>query len=226
MAALSKAVSTSLTALRIVRQYLSNPALIFRPVTALGFPLPTQVVVMQATSFRETLSVQASKMLLVDVSQGKSFLNDNVAPMPTVWEIEGFLFPLVPSIPDVDQIQLEALKDTVRQAMNSRQLVQFKPVSTSIVSQFSQVFQSIAGGSITGTIPVIVTSVDFTLDPVIQNKAPFRMTIQKIDTLSSFLTSGPTLAQTPDGNLTNPAASAQSNSLGNTVNAVAPAAVQ
>jgi hypothetical protein len=180
--------------------------------------LISQTVVMQATRYREVLANQASKMLLVDVSKGKSFLNDNIAPMPRVWEIEGFLFPLAPFIPITDQIQLEALKDTLRQASDSRQLIQFKPVATSIFSQFSQAFTSIASGKITGTIPVVILSIEFELDSTVQNKAPFRMTLQKIDTLSSLTAVGSAVSASPDGTLNNASASPSSNVLGNTAN--------
>lgn len=219
MANLARAViSGSLAALRIVRQYLSNPAIIYTPVTPIGVQLPSQTVVMQATRFKEMLSNQASKMLLVDVSQGKSFLNDNIAPNPRMWEVEGYLFPLVPFIPTTDQIQLEGLKDTLRQASDSRQLVQFKPVATSIASQFSQAYDAIANQKITGTISVVILSIEFDTDPTIQNKAPFRMTLMKVDRLSETTIFGALLAATPDGNLGNPAASASSNTLGNTAN--------
>jgi hypothetical protein len=221
MADITRAViSGSLAALRLVRQYLSNPALIYTPNGDLGLStaLISQTVVMQATRYREVLANQASKMLLVDVSKGKSFLNDNIAPMPRVWEIEGFLFPLAPFIPITDQIQLEALKDTLRQASDSRQLIQFKPVATSIFSQFSQVYDALVGGKITGTIPVVILSIEFEMDSTVQNKAPFRLTLQKIDTLSSATASGSVLSASPDGVLGNPAAAPSSNVLGNTAN--------
>ncbi len=178
---------------------------------------------MNATRFKEVLSNQASKMLLVDVSKGKTFLNDNIAPMPRVWEIEGFLFPLVSFTALTDQILLETVKDTLRAASDSRQLVQFKPVTTSIASQFSQAFTSLVNQSVTGTVPVVILSIEFDLDPTVQNKAPFRMTLQKIDTLSSQTAIGASMSATPDGNLTNPAAAPGSNVLGNTANSPADA---
>lgn len=222
MATLAQAViSRSLAALRLIRQYLSNPSITFIPMTSAGVALPPQTVVMQATKFREVWTNQASKMLLVDVSKGKTFLNDNIAPMPTTWEIEGFLFPYIAVTPMVDQIGLEALKDTLRQAMTSRQQVQFKPVTTSIVSQFSDAFRSIANGSVTGTVPVVITSLEFELDPTVQNKAPFRMSIQKINVLSSYTAIGEVVTASPDGVPTNPAAAPSSNSQGNTTNETA-----
>lgn len=219
MADLTRAIiSGSIAALRLVRQYLSNPAIIYRPITQTGIPLPTQTVVMQAVKFKEILANQASKMLLVDVSKGKAFLNDNIAPLPRVWEIEGFLFPLVPFIPATDQIQLEALKDTLRQASDSRQMVQFKPVTTSIASQFAQAYDATANQKITGTLAVVILNIEFDLDATIQNKAPFRMTLQKMDTLSSITAIGALMTATPDGVLGNPSAAPSSNVLGNTAN--------
>ncbi|ADX42557.1 hypothetical protein [Tetrasphaera phage TJE1] len=218
MADLATAVlSGASVALNLVRQFLSNPSITYVPVVN-GVPGPPQTVVMQVEVFDELLANQASKMLLIDVSKGKSFLNDNIAPLPRVWEIKGYLFPLIPVTPLVDQISLELLKQTIRDASDSRQVVQFKPVSTAITSQFFQAFQSLASQSVTGTIPAVMTSVKFSYDPTILNKTPFQMTLQKIDTLSAVLDAGNNLIASPNGSITNPAASAASNTLGNTAN--------
>lgn len=227
MPALERAVvSGSLAAIRIVRQFLSLPAIIYRPVTDTGFPLPSQIVFLQTTSYRELLPSQVSKMLLVDVSRGKSFINDNIAPLPRAWAIEGFLFPAVPIIPATDQIQLEGLKETLRQASRSRQQVEFRPVATSITAQFSQVFDAIANQKITGTVSVAMENLEFDTDPTIGNKAPFRMTLLEMDSLSAQIITGQTLSSaSPDGALTNPAASPLSNPQGNTANIQTPAAL-
>lgn len=223
MADLGAAVlSGSVVALNYVRQFLSYPSITYIPVTN-GIPGVPQTVLMQVTKFDELLSNQASKMLLIDVAKGKSFLNDNIAPMPRVWEMEGYLFPLIAITPLVDQISLEALKQTLRDASDSRQTVQFKPVATSILSQFSQAYQSLANGTVTGTISVVMLSVKFSLDPTVLNKAPFTMTLQKIDTLSAVLDAGNNLIASPNGTLDNAAADASSNALGNTANAIVPA---
>lgn len=222
MATLAQAIiSGSAAALRVVRQYLSNPAIIVTPTTSQGLPLPSQIVFMQVTGFQELLSNQVSKMLLVDISKGKSFLNDNIAPMPRVWKLTGYLFPAVPLIQATDQIQLEYLKETLRTASRSRQLVQFKPVVTSVTAQFSQVYDALLNQKVTGTIPVSILDITFSLDAEIQNKAPFTMTLQEMDTLSAQLNFGSGLVATPDGALNNAAAPASSNALGNTSNVVA-----
>lgn len=207
-------VNGSLTALRMVRQFLSNPIIIYQPQSKYGIPVPPQVVVMEARVHKETLSNQASKMLLVDVTQGKSYVNDNIAPMPRVWRIEGYLFPLLPLIPATDQIQFEVFKQTLRDAANSRQLVQFKPATTDVGSQFGQAFQSIVAGSITGTISVVILDLEFDTLPEVQNKAPFTMMVQEIDTLTTFSSLAASLSQSPDGSLTNPYAAPASNALG------------
>lgn len=223
MASLAQSVVNAVpTALRLVRQFLSYPSITFIPVTN-GIPGAPQTVLFQVEEFKEILQNQASKMLLIDISKGKNFLNDNIAPLPRVWTMKGYLFPLLATIPIVDQIGLEALKQTLRDASDSRQLVQFKPVTTDVLSQFSQGFQSLASGSVTGTVPVVMLDIEFETSPVIQNKAPFQMTVQKIDTLSAVLNAGNNTAASPDGNLINPAASAESNNLGNTTNIQAPA---
>jgi len=215
-------LSGSSIALNYVRQFLGYPSITYIPVTD-GIPGVPQTVLMQVTRFDELLANQASKMLLIDVAKGKSFLNDNIAPMPRVWEMEGYLFPLIAVTPLVDQISLEGLKQTLRDASDSRQLVQFKPVVTSILSQFSQAYQSLANQSVTGTVSVVMLNIKFSLDPTVLNKAPFTMTLQKIDTLSAVLDAGNNLVASPNGTLDNAAASAESNSLGNTANATVPA---
>lgn len=203
-------------ALQAVRQFLSNPSITYTdPVTGIS-----QTVTIQATAFKELLSNQASKLLLVDVARGKSFLNDNIAPMPRIWQIEGFLFPLIPTTPLVDQIALESIKETLRTASDSRQLVQFKPVATSIASQFVDAFQSLLSQSVTGTIPVVILDIEMALDPLVVNKAPIKITLQKMDTLTAVLAAGNGLVANPDGNINNPAASSSSNALGNATNAV------
>lgn len=223
MADLGAAVlSGSVVALNLIRQFLSYPSITYIPETN-GVPGVPQTVLFQVERFEEILANQASKMLLIDVAKGKSFLNDNIAPMPRVWEMEGYLFPLIAVTPLVDQISLEALKQTLRDASDSRQLVQFKPVVTSILSQFSQAYQSLANQTVTGTIPVVMLNITFSLNPTIINKAPFKMTLQKIDTLSAVLDAGNNLVASPNGTLDNAAASAESNSLGNTANATVPA---
>lgn len=222
MADLGAAVlSGSVVALNLVRQFLSYPSITYIP-TIDGIPGVPQTVLLQVTKFDELLSNQASKMLLIDIAKGKSFLNDNIDPMPRVWEMEGYLFPLIAVTPMVDQISLEALKQTLRDASDSRQTVQFKPVVTSILSQFSQAYQSLANQTVTGTVSVVMLNVKFSLDPTVLNKAPFSMTLQKIDTLSAVLDAGNNLIASPNGTLDNPAASAESNVQGNTANALVP----
>lgn len=211
-------------ALNLVRQFLSYPSITYVPVIngVLGTP---QTVLMQVEGFRELLANQVSKMLLIDISKGKSFISDNNAPLPRVWQMEGYLFPLISVLPIIDQISLEILKQTLRDASDSRQLVQFKPVVTSVLSQFSQGFQSIASGSITGTVPVMILDIEFSLSPVILNKAPFKMTVQKIDQLSAVLNAGNNVVASPDGTLNNPAARPASNTQGNTASTSIPVAV-
>lgn len=222
MASLAQAIfSGSAAALRVARQYLSNPAIIMTPKTAQGLPLPSQIVFMQVTGFQELLSNQISKMLLVDVSKGKTFLNDNFAPLPRVWKLSGYLFPAAPLIQATDQIQLEYLKETLRTASNSRQMVQFKPVVTSVASQFSQLYDAVFNQKVTGTIPVGIMDIQFSFDPEIQNKAPFTMTLQEMNELTAQLAFGDGLVATPDGTLNNSAAAASSNALGNTTNVTA-----
>lgn len=216
-------ISGSVVALGLVRQFLSNPSLTYIPVDSNGVPDIPQTVVFEVSKFDELLANQASKMLLVDIAKGKSFLNDNIAPMPRVWQLEGWLFPLISVLPLVDQIALEILKQTIRDASDSRQLVQLKPVATAITSQFTQAYQSLANQTVTGTIPVVILDCKFGYDPLIANKTPFTMTLQKIDTLSTSLSFGTALAASPDGTLDNASASAASNSLGNTTNTALPA---
>lgn len=225
MSLASAVLSGSVVALGLVRQFLSNPSITYTPVDSNGVVGIPQTVVFQVTGFREKLQNQASKMLLVDVSVGKSFLNDNIAPMPRVWEMEGFLFPLIAVTPIVDQITLEIVKETLRQASDSRQIVQFKPVTTSILSQFSQAFQSLQSQSVTGTVPVVILDIEFTLDPTIINKAPVRITVQRINTLSASYAFSTTLTALPDGQPSNPASSPVSSSFGNTPNTPASAAL-
>ncbi len=218
MSLASAVLSGSVVALGLIRQFLSNPSITYIPVDANGIPGLPQTVVFEVTAFREKLSNQASKMLLVDVSVGKSFLNDNIAPMPRVWEMEGYLFPLIAVAPLVDQIGLEIIKETLRQASDSRQIVQFKPVTTSILAQFSQAFQSLTSQSVTGTVPVAILDIDFNLDPLIVNKAPVRITVQRINTLSASYAFGTQLTALPSGSPTNPASSPGSSVLGSSPN--------
>lgn len=218
-------VAGSLTALRLVRQFLSNPIIVYQPASQNGIPSPPQIVVMEVSKHEEIISNQASKMLLVDVSKGKSFINDNIAPMPRVWQLEGFLFPFIPLIPATDQIQFEVFKQTIREAARSRQLVQFKPATTDIASQFGQAFNSIIAGSVTGTLSVVILEVRFQTRSDVQNKAPFTMTVQEMDTLNAYSSVAASLSQSPDGSLTNPASSPSSNSLGVSTFSQAPATI-
>lgn len=218
MASLAQAVIDGTSAaIRIVRQFLSNPAIITTPISDTGLPLPSQVVFIQATGFREIGQNQVSKMLLVNVAKGKEFKSDNIAPLPRVWEIEGFLFPAIPSITLIDQIQLEGLKNTLRAARISRQPVQFKPVTTDISSQFSTAF-NVIGGKVTGTIEVAIENMEFDSDPTIQNKVPVKMTLMEMNSLNQTTNQSGVSSATPDGNLGNSAASPASNNLGNTSN--------
>ena len=218
MSLASAVLSGSVVALGLIRQFLSNPSITYIPVDANGVPGLPQTVVFEVTKFRERLANQVSKMLLVDVSVGKSFLSDNIAPQPRVWEMEGFLFPLIPVAPLVDQIGLEIIKETLRQASDSRQIVQFKPVTTSNLAQFSQAFQSFASQSVTGTLQVAIVDIDFDLDPLIINKAPVRMSVQRMNRLSASYAFGTQLTALPSGSPTNPASSPDSSNLGNTPN--------
>lgn len=202
MAGIAEAVlSGSGAALAFIRQYLSNPSITYTdPNTGIS-----QTVTIQATGYEEILQNQVSKMLLVDVSKGKTFINDNIAPQPRAWEITGYLFPLVPSVIMIDQIVLQGIQDTLRAASDSRQLVDFRPIASSITAQFSQAF-GVLGNSITGTIKVAIESITFSLDPAVQNKIPVKMKLQKVNTLTASIPNGNDVLATPNG---------QENSIGN-----------
>ncbi len=205
MAGIAEAVlSGSGAALAFIRQYLANPSITY--TNKLGV---SQTVSIESVSYKEVLQNTVSKMLLVDVSQGKQFINDNIAPQPSTWEIQGYLYPLLPSITMVDQIILEGIQETLRKASKSRQLIDFRPLASSVTAQFTQAFNDLAGGKVTGTIKAAIESIEFALDPSVNNKIPITIKIQEVNTLTALIALGNEAISTPNGGLNpinNPAA--------------------
>jgi len=136
--------------------------------------------VIYPTKNTTSYEAQASKQMLVSSSRGgKIVVNDNIAVMPTVWTIEGYLsddlfnyliaIPIFSSI--ANTLSLTYQKNTIIQAHKSRLAIEFRPMDNS-VSQYIGMNPKVA-----------ITKLEFPMVPECSNAIPISLTLQELTQL-------------------------------------------
>ena len=129
-----------------------------------------------------------SKQMIVNVNGGKSVITDNIAVMPNVWEISGYISasPFISSsllsvIPNggilgagiLSSPSLSIQRQLIVNAFSSRMPVKFRPMDNE-VKQFTP------GGN-----PMVgITKMDFPHRPDCNNALPITITLQEIQELT------------------------------------------
>lgn len=141
------------TALNLLKQFLTQPMVA-------GISIQSEV-------FECEMEAEVSRHVLVDLTGGKKFINDNVAPGPRTWRIEGYVggFPgelsslFMPSIP-ISRAVLEA-------AYLSRAPVPFKDPSSVAYTN------------------VLVSYFWYAWRPEVQNRMPVKLRLQELYVLTA-----------------------------------------
>lgn len=196
MSLTSQLISGSVQVLNLIKNYIENPR-ISADLTEgwAGYPIadPFTTVVILGSTFHEIGDDDISTQLIVNEGTGgKTWVSDNIAPKPRMWELRGYIGPsplaeiatVVNGIPlgelatPLIQSDLQASKRKLRDMRNSRQVL---------------VFQTPNGEEL---VWVGMKHLDIEKDPLIQNQIPVVMTLQEMPLLQ-FNTGG--LAGIPSG---------------------------
>ena len=126
----TQAISGSISALNLIKNYLDNPSLSIA-VKAASIPmiLPGTTVSLQCEKYKENLPSEISQQLIIDSSKGlKLYVSDNIAPKPRTWEISGYIaaapYELIAS--PVLQITQAVKIALLRQMRDTREMIVFR----------------------------------------------------------------------------------------------------
>lgn len=166
---ISQVINASSSLFNLIQGYLAAPTL---TPTKAGVPDITKRVSIECETYDEQLDCMASQQMIVNVTGGKSFFTDNIAPKPRVWNIKGYLKPMpyeiISSSPFL-QPSLLRLVQNLETAYNSRDVIQFRPIY-----------------GIGGLVNVAMVNLKITHDPTITNMVPVQMTLQEITVLNGL----------------------------------------
>ena len=169
MSLTSQIISGSQSALNLIKTALANPSIAPQdPFVDQPFQLKDKIVPFQCESYKEHLPSEVSQQLIVDVSQGKQFISDNIAPKPRTWDIKGYIavapYELISS-PVLQLSQAKSLRN-LREMRDSRAALAFRTKN---------------GGEI---VLVGISDLVIDTDPAIQNLIPITMTVNEIPILT------------------------------------------
>lgn len=167
MSLTSQIVTGSQTAIDLIKNYLANPS-IAPSINGLPKQDPTKIVVLECESYKEDLDSDISNQLIVDINVGKTWISDNIAPKPRVFNLKG-LIGVAPyekiTSPVLQVTQAKAL-GFLREMRNSREMLVFNTKNQ------------------TESILVGISALSIDSDPLVQNRIPFTMTLKEIPILS------------------------------------------
>ena len=171
MSLASQIIQGSISALNLIKSYLSNPSISFDAGNGSGIPIidTTKSVPIQAAEYKEVGDTDISSQLIVSndktgQADGKGFVTDNIAPRPRVWEIRGYIGASI----------LEQLATPVLQFVQAQRLNLLREMR---MSRKMLVFRTNNGEEL---VYVGMKHLEITTDPAIQNRIPISMTLQEV----------------------------------------------
>ena len=139
----------------LVKSYTMNPIVAGVPV--------------QCYQFRATETAEVSKHVLVDLTGGKHFINDNIAPGPHVWALEGYVGGL--------PIELVGRPEI----MPSLRLMHYM-LETAYASRAPVAFMD---ADLAAWPTVAIEELQFEKDPLVQNREIVKITLRELTILSA-----------------------------------------
>ena len=125
----------------------------------------------EATRFERTIEADVSKHVLVDITQGKKTVNDNVAPGPRTWQIEGYIGGTPLELTSLYMPSLAEQRDLLDAAATAREIV------TLMDPEFR-------------TWQVVIASFYHSKEPDTANRVPVRLSVQEVNVLTVGVTVG------------------------------------
>jgi hypothetical protein len=138
-------------ALQLISQFLTQPSV--------------AGVTIQSTRFESTMEAEVSKHVLIDLTQGKHIVNDNVAPGPRSWSIEGYIGGSTAEVSSRFMPSLLVSRAILENAFLARQLVTLRDPS-------ARNFQ------------VVIQSFWYSTQPEVANRVPVKLALQEVLSLS------------------------------------------
>jgi hypothetical protein len=153
----------------LIKSYAMNPILA-------GVPIQTY-------QYRAHETAEVSKHVLVDLTGGKKFVNDNIAPGPHVWTLEGFIGGLPIELIGRPELMpsLKFFRDMLETAYISRAPVQF------------------VDADLFAWANCAIEELEFENDPTVQNRVFVKVTVRELTILTATVSPTDLAAQgTPD----------------------------
>jgi hypothetical protein len=191
MSLTSQIISGSQLALSAIKNYLANPSIapMLDFAGATVSQDPAKMVTLQCESYKEGLECEVSQQLVVDMSKGKQYISDNIAPKPRTWDMKGYIGVAL----------YETLASPLLQQSQEKSLAWLKEMR---LSRAMLAFKTKNGGEIVG---VGISSLIIDTDPLVQNRIPFTMTVREIPVLTEDGVTGlgiPTGSNNPSSDMT------------------------
>lgn len=149
--------SHSAVALTLIKQYIGVPWLAGVPISA--------------TRFRRSTRADVARHVLIDLTAGKQYVNDNVAPGPRTWEIAGYIGGLPLELTSLFMPSLNMFRDMIDKAYYSRQLVDFMD------PDFKR-------------WKVVIERFEYEKEPDTQNRLTIAVTLSEINVLTALIAPG------------------------------------
>jgi len=149
--------SSSAAALALIKQYVGIPYIAGVPV--------------QATRFRRLAQADVAQHMLIDLSNGKQFVNDNIAPGPFKWHIDGYLGTLPIELTSLFMPSIKMFRNKLDKAFLSRELIDF------LDPDFKR-------------WKVVIEAFDYEKEPDTQNRLTVRFVLSQVNILTASVAPG------------------------------------
>jgi hypothetical protein len=161
-------ITGSISALNLIKNYSANPSIAPALGTYLQQDTVKGVVSLQCESYKEVMDADISTQLIVDVKKGRTWISDNIAPKPRVWELKGY----------IGAAPWEMIASPVLQTTQAQKLANLRAMYK---SREMLVFRTKNGQEL---VYVGMRNLSIDSNPAVQNRIPFSMTVQEVPVLS------------------------------------------
>lgn len=150
-------------ALSLVKSMVENPTLISSTAPFIF------AINLECESYRQYADADVAESIVISTeSDAKKYISDNVAPRPWTWELSGY-------IPGLESIEKTNLYTPI---VATNRLFLRKVFEKGIRIRFKDMYNKVWDN-------VVIQNFELSTEADCKNKQPFKMTLKKIDTLST-----------------------------------------
>lgn len=124
---------------------------------------------LECESYRQYSDADVAESIVISTeSDAKKYISDNVAPRPWTWELSGF----IPGLPSIEKTNLYT------PIVATNRLFLRKVFEKGIRLRFKDMYNKVWDN-------VVIQNLELSTEADCKNKQPFKMTLKRIDTLST-----------------------------------------